>query len=39
MTTGMLSIPDDFGSREGWVEIYGKKAVNPRLYVKGRING
>ncbi len=39
MTTGMLSIPDDFGSREGWATMYGKKAINPRLYVKGQITG
>lgn len=39
MTTGMISLPDDFGSREGWATMYGKKAINPRLYVKGRIQG
>lgn len=39
MTTGMLTIADDFASREGWATMYGKKAINPRLYVKGRIDG
>ena len=38
-TTGMISLADDFGTREGWATIYGKKAINPRLYVKGRIDG
>ena len=39
MTTGMVTLPDDFASREGWACMYGKKAINPRLYVKGRIDG
>lgn len=39
MTTGMLTMADDFGTREGWATSYGKKAINPRLYVKGRIDG
>lgn len=39
MTTGMLTISDDFASREGWATMYGKKALNPRLYIKGRITG
>lgn len=38
-TTGMITLPDDFGSRVGWATMYGKKAINPRLYVKGRIDG
>lgn len=37
LTTGMVTLPDDFASREGWATTYGKKAVNPRLYMKGRI--
>jgi len=36
-TTSMVTLADDFSSREGWATVYGKKAVNPRLYVKGRI--
>ena len=36
-TIGMLSLADDFASREGWGCMYGKKAINPRLYIKGRI--
>ena len=38
-TTGMISLADDFGTREGWVTITGKKVINPRLYVKGHIDG
>lgn len=38
-TTGMISLADDFGTRQGWACIYGKKAINPRLYVKGQITG
>lgn len=38
-TTGMVTLADDFASREGWATMYGKKAINPRLYVKGRIDG
>lgn len=38
MTTQMLTF-DTFDSRQGWATSYGKKAVNPRLYVKGRIDG
>lgn len=38
LTTGMVTL-DDFASREGWATMYGKKAINPRLYVKGRIIG
>lgn len=37
MTTGMITLADDFSSREGWATTYGTKAINPRLYVKGRI--
>lgn len=37
LTTGMVTLADDFGSREGWATSYGKKVVNPRLYIKGRI--
>lgn len=37
MTTGMLTFGDDFSSREGWACMYGKKAINPRMYIKGRI--
>lgn len=37
MTTGMVQLADDFAGREGWATCYGKKAINPRLYVKGRI--
>ena len=39
LTTGMVTLPDDYGVREGWATTYGKKAINPRLYVKGRIDG
>lgn len=39
MTTGMVTLADDFGGREGWATMYGKKAINPRLYIKGRIDG
>lgn len=38
LTTGMVTLPDDYGTREGWATTYGKKAINPRLYVKGRID-
>lgn len=38
MTTGMVTL-EDFASRQGWATMYGKKAVNPRMYVKGRIDG
>lgn len=37
MTTGMVTLADDFAAREGWATTYGKKAINPRLYVKGHI--
>lgn len=37
MTTGMLTLADDFAAREGWATSYGTKIINPRLYVKGRI--
>lgn len=37
MTTGMLTLADDFSSREGWATSYGTKLINPRLFVKGRI--
>ena len=36
-TIGLVGLADDFGMREGWATSYGKKVVNPRLYVKGRI--
>lgn len=39
MTTGMVTLADDFAAREGWATTYGKKSINPRLYVKGRIDG
>jgi hypothetical protein len=39
LTTGMITLADDFAAREGWATMYGKKAINPRLYVKGRIVG
>jgi hypothetical protein len=38
MTTQMITL-EDFASRQGWATQYGKKAINPRLYVKGRIIG
>lgn len=37
MTTGMVTLADDFAAREGWATTYGKKAINPRLYLKGRV--
>lgn len=37
MTTDMITLADDFASRQGFATMYGKKAINPRLYVKGRI--
>lgn len=37
LTTGMITLADDFASREGWATMYATKAINPRLYVKGRI--
>jgi len=27
----------DFTTQSGWVSIYGKKMVNPQLYIRGRI--
>lgn len=39
LTTGMVTLADDFAGREGWATLYGKKAVNPRLYVRGHIDG
>lgn len=39
LTTDMITLPDDFASRQGWATMYGTKTVNPRLYVKGRITG
>jgi len=39
MTTGMITLADDFAAREGWATLYGKKAINPRLYVRGHIDG
>ena len=39
MTTGMVTLADDFAAREGWATMYGKKAINPRLYVRGHIDG
>lgn len=38
MTTGMLTLADDFASREGWATSYGTKLINPRLFVRGRIS-
>lgn len=37
LTTGMVTLADDFAAREGWATMYGKKAINPRLYLKGRV--
>ena len=37
LTTGMVTLADDFAGREGWATTYGKKAINPRLYIKGRV--
>lgn len=39
VTTTQIVTLEDFASRQGWATMYGKKAVNPRLYVKGRIVG
>lgn len=39
LTVGTATLADDFATREGWATSYGKKAINPRLYVKGRIDG
>ena len=38
LTTGMVTL-DDFASREGWAATYGTKAINPKMYVRGRIYG
>lgn len=38
LTTGMVTL-EDFASRQGWACSYAKKAINPRYYVKGRIDG
>lgn len=38
LTTGMVSLAD-FSMQQGWATMYGKKIVNPRLYIKGRIDG
>lgn len=27
----------DFTTQSGWVSIYGKKMVNPQLYIRGRV--
>ena len=27
----------DFTTQAGWVSIYGRKMVNPQLYIRGRI--
>lgn len=37
LTTGMITLADDFAAREGWATTYGTKLINNRLYVKGRI--
>lgn len=37
LTTGMITLADDFAAREGWATQYGTRAINPRLYLKGRI--
>lgn len=37
LTTGMVTLADDFAAREGWATQYGTRAINPRLYLKGRI--
>lgn len=37
LTTGMITLADDFAAREGWATTYGTKAINPRLYVRGRV--
>lgn len=37
LTTGMITLADDFAAREGWATTYGTKLINNRLYVRGRI--
>lgn len=37
LTTGMITLADDFAGREGWCTTYGKKTINPRLYLRGHI--
>ena len=27
----------DYTTQQGWVSIYGKKMVNPQLYIRGRV--
>lgn len=39
LTTDMITLADDFATRQGWATMYGTKMINPRLYVKGRITG
>lgn len=36
VTTDMVML-DDFAARKGWATTYGKKVVNPNLYVHGAI--
>lgn len=37
LTTGMITLADDYAGREGWATTYGKKTINPRLYLRGHI--
>jgi hypothetical protein len=34
LTTGMVTLADDFASREGWAASYGKQMINPNLYCR-----
>lgn len=34
LTTGMVTLADDFASREGWATLCGKKMINPNLYCR-----
>jgi len=34
LTTGMVTLADDFASREGWAAMYGKQMINPNLYCR-----
>lgn len=38
LTTDMVTLADDFASRQGWATQFATKVINPRLYVRGRIN-
>lgn len=37
LTTAMLQDANTFDTRQGWACMDGKKAINPRMYVRGRI--